>query len=273
MLLPAIRSRRFPYGSIATFVTALAQLDQIRLRYQAIEQLDLNPPTVDNGLIFPGYERFKLTPPLGPETLDTAEDLNPSLRTKIQVHLATILSTPLAQIKEAFPLSDPVLQFGRIVLNDQDVICCHSIAKMTEDSRDNSFVRDVICCHSIAKMTEDSRDNSFVRYDCEIDRNASRPGHPSNFYTKTFFGQIEKVIVFDLPAHPDIPAAQEPKIAAVALINQTPTTSQHGHYWYRRFSSREIVDLNTVKCVVGRIKHGDKWAYIDRNAVVHASLA
>jgi hypothetical protein len=42
-LLPSIRSRRHPYASINSFVTATAQLDQIRLLYNLDEALCLDP--------------------------------------------------------------------------------------------------------------------------------------------------------------------------------------------------------------------------------------
>ena len=48
-LLPAIRSRRHPYASISSFVTATAQLDQIRLLYDLDEALCLDPDKKETG--------------------------------------------------------------------------------------------------------------------------------------------------------------------------------------------------------------------------------
>ncbi len=42
-LLQSIRSRRYPYASITSFVTATAQLNQIRLSYDLYEVLHLDP--------------------------------------------------------------------------------------------------------------------------------------------------------------------------------------------------------------------------------------
>src|SRR5882762_6622427 len=42
-LLQSIKSRRHPYASISSFVTATAQLDQIRLSYNLHETLCLDP--------------------------------------------------------------------------------------------------------------------------------------------------------------------------------------------------------------------------------------
>jgi hypothetical protein len=42
-LLPAIKSRRYPYESINSFVTATAQLNQIQLLYNLDKELYLDP--------------------------------------------------------------------------------------------------------------------------------------------------------------------------------------------------------------------------------------
>jgi len=42
-LLQSIRSKRHPYASIVSFVTATAQLNQIRLLYDLHETLNLDP--------------------------------------------------------------------------------------------------------------------------------------------------------------------------------------------------------------------------------------
>ena len=51
-LLQAIKSRRRPFASISSFVTATAQLDQIRLMYDLHEGLRLDPEKKENsGLV------------------------------------------------------------------------------------------------------------------------------------------------------------------------------------------------------------------------------
>jgi hypothetical protein len=52
-LLQAVKRRRHPYASIASFVTATAQLDQIRLLYDLDEALFLGPENKDsNKLVY-----------------------------------------------------------------------------------------------------------------------------------------------------------------------------------------------------------------------------
>jgi hypothetical protein len=48
VLLQAIKSRRRPFASISSFVTATAQLDQIRLLYDLYEVLRLDPDKKEN---------------------------------------------------------------------------------------------------------------------------------------------------------------------------------------------------------------------------------
>ena len=36
-------------------------------------------------------------------------------------------------------------------------------------------------------------------------------------------------------------------------------------YYYEEFGADEVVDLETIQCVVGRIKDRGKWALIDRS--------
>ena len=51
ILLQAIKSRRRPFASINSFVTATAQLDQIRLSYNLFEALRLDPDKENSGFI------------------------------------------------------------------------------------------------------------------------------------------------------------------------------------------------------------------------------
>jgi hypothetical protein len=50
-LLQSIKSRRHPYASISSFVTATAQLDQIRLSYNLHEELFLGPEKKESGFV------------------------------------------------------------------------------------------------------------------------------------------------------------------------------------------------------------------------------
>ena len=57
-LLQSIRSRRHPYASISSFVTATAQLDQIRLLYDLHETLRLDPDEKESNKLVHDLCRF-----------------------------------------------------------------------------------------------------------------------------------------------------------------------------------------------------------------------
>ena len=51
LLLPAIKSRRYPYESINSFVTATAQLNQIQLLYNLDKELFLDPEQTERNTL------------------------------------------------------------------------------------------------------------------------------------------------------------------------------------------------------------------------------
>jgi hypothetical protein len=57
-LLQSIRSRRNPYTSISSFVTATAHLDQIRLLYDLHEALRLDPDEKESNKLVHNLCRF-----------------------------------------------------------------------------------------------------------------------------------------------------------------------------------------------------------------------
>jgi hypothetical protein len=57
-LLQAIKSKRHPYASITSFVSATAQLDQIRLLYDLYEVLDLDPDEKESSKLKPDQCTF-----------------------------------------------------------------------------------------------------------------------------------------------------------------------------------------------------------------------
>ena len=52
-LLPAIKSRRFPYTSLNRYVLDQARLTHIKLLYDCDQQLSLQPPTRQSGVVLP----------------------------------------------------------------------------------------------------------------------------------------------------------------------------------------------------------------------------
>jgi len=42
-------------------------------------------------------------------------------------------------------------------------------------------------------------------------------------------------------------------------------TLRRNIYYYKEFGVEEVVDLETVQCVVGRVKDKGEWAIVDRS--------
>ena len=68
----------------------------------------------------------------------------------------------------------------------------------------------------------------------------------------------------------ELPSSQrlnldEPTTVIVALIREVKATLRNGIYYYKNFGIDEVVDLNALQCVVGRIWDRDEWAVIDRS--------
>lgn len=79
-----------------------------------------------------------------------------------------------------------------------------------------------------------------------------------------FYGQILRFLVVDIPDSPQ--AGIEAESLAYAVIRQVKLLDEvaGGIKYYKDLGSIVFVDLNQVKCVIGRIMDRGKWAIIDR---------
>ena len=67
-------------------------------------------------------------------------------------------------------------------------------------------------------------------------------------------------------------ALAEPATLILAVIQQVKATLRDGLYYYKDFGADEVVDLNTVQCVVGRVKDRGEWTIVDRSDNVEILL-
>ena len=82
------------------------------------------------------------------------------------------------------------------------------------------------------------------------------------FEVKHFFGQLKHILVLELPSAPQLNLAM-PTTIILAVIQNAKATLTNETYYYKELGVKEVVDLTTVQCVVGRIKHRGKWAIVD----------
>jgi len=105
-------------------------------------------------------------------------------------------------------------------------------------------------------------DHSLVQYTQYVDRHARHNRRTPDFEEKNFFGQLKHILLLELPLAPRLNLAK-PTTLILALIHKVKATLMDGIYYYKDFGVEEVVDLNTVQCVVGRIKDRGEWGIIN----------
>lgn len=81
---------------------------------------------------------------------------------------------------------------------------------------------------------------------------------------RTFYGQLLRVVVIDVPASPDLKtnSAETVLFAIVRSINVEHCSGNTT--FYKETGPVYSIDLNTVECVVGRVHDRGLWAIVDR---------
>ena len=105
----------------------------------------------------------------------------------------------------------------------------------------------------------------FIQYTQLVDRYARQKRRTPEFELQTFFGQLQRILVLELPSTPRLNLAT-PTTIILALIKNVKATLTNNIYHYKELGAvNEVVDLTTVQCVVGRIWDRDEWAIVDRS--------
>ncbi|PIL25594.1 hypothetical protein GSI_11342 [Ganoderma sinense ZZ0214-1] len=158
---PAIRSRRFPYASLNRYVLDYAHLTQIRLLYGLQDTLPIRLTPKEPGKIYKNYDTRRLLPSHAIFTPDRA------LTDKVIACLSTRFNALPAAVREALPAMFGQWAKFRILP-----------------------AGDTIWAADMVPHTEDGRDASFVRYELLVDRNTRYRNRPTDFVSKTFWGQL-----------------------------------------------------------------------------------
>ena len=105
---------------------------------------------------------------------------------------------------------------------------------------------------------------SLLQYTQLTDWHACHPRKTLDFEYQNFFGQLNCILLLEL-----LPAQwlnlEKPTTVIIALIWEVKATSRTGIYYHKNFGVNEVVDLDTLQCVVRRIWDQDKWAIIDQS--------
>ena len=101
-----------------------------------------------------------------------------------------------------------------------------------------------------------------------MDKYAHLPRRQPEYVAKNFFGQLKRILLLDLPPLPSLNLPGTTTII-LAVIQNVKATLRGDIYYYEEQSKGviEVVDLNTVQCLVGRIKDRRRWAIVDRSGI------
>jgi len=86
------------------------------------------------------------------------------------------------------------------------------------------------------------------------------------FEAKHFFGQLKRILILELLSAPRLNLATPTTIILAVIQNaKAKLTNEQYYYNLKELGIEEVVDLTTVQCIVGRIKHRGEWAIVDRS--------
>ncbi|KAG6822479.1 hypothetical protein H0H92_013719, partial [Tricholoma furcatifolium] len=86
------------------------------------------------------------------------------------------------------------------------------------------------------------------------------------FEPRSFFGQLDTILVVPLPATTNLELA-EPTTLILAAVHSCTILAHNDldvHY-YKQLGRTEVVDVSSIQCLVRRIKVGNMWAIIDHS--------
>jgi len=101
-----------------------------------------------------------------------------------------------------------------------------------------------------------------------VDKNARYSKKPVVLEPQVLFGQLQNIFVIGLKPSPALKLVKKTTliVAAIRSCAYPQVRNENGTYHYLREGPMEVVDMNCVQCLVGRIKDGNGWAIVDRSA-------
>lgn len=166
-----------------------------------------------------------------------------SLQRRIAVHIATQLNATVAAVKALLPPT--VVSWSRVRISESDTVYAHESYKDSEAER---------------------RDSTFMEYEQLVDRHRNRRRAAPHFESRTFFGQLQRILVVDLPASDTI-HLRNPRTYILLDVHMCNTNvDRYGYSEYRpgQMGVQEVVDGTSLRALVGRMKDRGKYAIVQR---------
>jgi hypothetical protein len=100
-----------------------------------------------------------------------------------------------------------------------------------------------------------------------VDKNSRYVKRPVVLEPCIFFGQLQHILLVSLPTTPTLGLNQPATfiLATIRTCYSPHVKGVNGVYYYSREGSLEVVDMDCVQCLVGRVRDSKEWAIIDRS--------
>lgn len=100
-----------------------------------------------------------------------------------------------------------------------------------------------------------------------VDKNARYPKRPVILEPRIFFGQLQHIFLISLTPSPTLGLGEKTTLilAAIRTCADLRMKAENNIYYYSREGYLEVVDMECVQRLVGRVKDGNEWAIIDRS--------
>ncbi|KAG8829169.1 hypothetical protein FRC17_007018 [Serendipita sp. 399] len=233
----SVSSRRHPYASMNAWIIEWEQLKLVKNRFGLTSIFRPTSSTASKMTFFPDYPLSGL---LHPRTVKT---LSPDHHQRVVAAIGTKYDVPSKSIQDIIP---------------QRIACWSRLHRIGGG--------DLFRVASAVKRTSGQyRDNSYVRYALYVDVYARQQRREPAFELRTYFGCLEDIYEVSLPPQP--PFDTKPMVLLLALIRPCDATfiPQMNAHIYRTYKPLEVVDIQTIESVVGRVPYGNGWAIVDRS--------
>ncbi|KAF8325103.1 uncharacterized protein EI90DRAFT_2933090 [Cantharellus anzutake] len=233
-LLPAVKSHKRPFVSLAMRQYHLALFNEIQTRYELFEALQLTPSKKELShyeVVYKEYPHSILQPPRR-----GGKPFTDWLRNLVAAYLTTVFNIRISTAKRVIP--ETFTAWGKVrIANGGDCIRVKSAQDLYADR---------------------SQDASFVCYEVLADRNAFSKFSATDFVRIIHYGTLEMILEIIIPPNPSL-RTMEPRRFILALVSDCKTDGKDAAkdiVTFTKIGPCAIVDLAAICAVVGCFKYG-----------------
>ncbi|TBU31203.1 hypothetical protein BD311DRAFT_786599 [Dichomitus squalens] len=253
-LQSAIKSRRFPWSNLDHFIEIDSLLSLVKYNHHLDigDTLDISPQSHHGRRVM--EKRNTAYPDYTLHSPSEVRAITKSQQTNIARHLSTRYGIALSVARRVIPMT--LEHWGKLRISNGG---------------------DLIHAHHVVKRPRDGRDASFVRYEDWVDRHARNHRADPDFVAKDFWGQLLNIFVLNIDDSGAYLLGEHSSRRTFFLteVRRCKIVSKDvlGNMYYREMGTVDVVDLESIQCVVGRIYDRKEWAIVDRSdPLAHASF-